>query len=68
VAVMLAKIYEALIAANVPQDKALAASEELAGYTVALAEIRSEIKLIKWMVTANTGLVLIVLGRLFFRP
>jgi hypothetical protein len=40
------------------------AAEEIAGYESRFAKIEGELRLIKWMVTANTGLMLIVLGKL----
>jgi hypothetical protein len=38
----------------------------IAAYEGALAEVRADLRLLKWMVSANTALVLIVLGKLFF--
>jgi len=56
VALMLGQLYDALRAGNVPDDKAPAAAEEVANYEgeiaklrVEVAEIRSDVRLLKWM-------------------
>jgi len=56
VALMLGQLYDALRAGNVPDDKARAAAEEVANYEgeiaklrVEVAEIRSDVRLLKWM-------------------
>ena len=53
---MLGQLYDALRAGNVPDDKAPAAAEEVANYEgeiaklrVEVAEIRSDVRLLKWM-------------------
>jgi phage shock protein A len=53
---MLGQLYDALRAGNVPDDKARAAAEEVANYEgeiaklrVEVAEIRSDVRLLKWM-------------------
>jgi hypothetical protein len=48
-AVMLAKTYDALIAAGAPEDKARDAAEELAAYENRFARIETELAVIKWM-------------------
>lgn len=67
---MLGKLYEALIN---PGDivKAREAAEEVAAYDKALADIRSDLRLLKWMVGAQlfivTGLLwqgFAIMGRL----
>ena len=62
-ALMLGKLYAALRLANVPDDAAREAAEEIAGYETALAEMRSDIKLMKWMLGTIVVLVLLVLGK-----
>lgn len=51
--VMLAKTYEAFIAAGAPEDKAVAAAEELAAYESRFARIEGDMRLLKWMVGVN---------------
>ena len=53
-AIMLSKTYEALKAAGAPDDKAREAAEEIAAYDNRLANIESDVRLLKWMM----GLVL----------
>jgi len=48
-AVMLAKTYEALIAAGAPEQKAREAAEELAAYESRFAKIETDLAVIKWM-------------------
>jgi hypothetical protein len=48
-AVMLAKTYDALIAAGAPEDKARDAAEELAAYENRFAKIETDLAVIKWM-------------------
>ena len=55
-ALMLGQLYDALRAGNVPDEKARAAAEEVANYegeiaklSVEVGEIRSDVRLLKWM-------------------
>jgi len=48
-AVMLAKTYDALVAAGAPEDKARAAAEELAGYESRFVKIETVPAVIKRM-------------------
>lgn len=71
---MLASVYDAFRAANVPDDKARAASEDIAGYDNRLNSIerkldglQGEVNLVKWMAGANMALTIAVLARLFLQ-
>ena len=64
-ALMLSKTYDALIAAGAPEDKARAAAEELAGYETNLADIESDLRVLKWMVGTNFAGTLAILFKLF---
>jgi phage shock protein A len=55
-ALMFGQLYDALRAGNVPDDKARAAAEEVANYEgeiaklrIEIAEIKSDVRLLKWM-------------------
>jgi hypothetical protein len=68
-------LYDALLAAHVPEDQARKASEEVAGFdrdAIALrgemAALRSEMAVIKWMLGTNILLTVGVLSRLLFIP
>ena len=78
--VMLSELYDALRAADVPEDKARAAAEAVAEYREGIAriearldravtelraeivELRAEIRHTRWMIGANTALILLTLG------
>jgi hypothetical protein len=49
-ALQLGALREALIEAGASQEKASKAAEELAGYDQQLADVRSDLRLLKWMV------------------
>jgi hypothetical protein len=49
-------MYDALVAGNVPEDKAREAAEELADFRHDMAKIRTDRTLLKWMM----GAILIV--------
>ena len=63
--IMLEKLYDALRAANVPDDKARAAAVEVAEFKEAIAEIHSTLKLHTWMLSLNTAGIAVILGKLF---
>jgi hypothetical protein len=67
-ALMLGSLYDALITANVPGDKARKAAEEAAAYenrltTMAgeIGDVKADLRLLKWMVGFNTALTVAVL-------
>lgn len=55
----------AFLSAGVPEDKANAAAEELAGYDSRLAAIDSRLSVLLWMVATNITLTLLGFGGLF---
>lgn len=63
-ALMQEKLYDALRAANVPDDKARAAAIEAAEFDRALTDIRSTLRLHTWILSINTAAILAILGRL----
>jgi len=65
---MLGKLYAALRLANVPDDKAIEAAEEVAGFENRLAGLDSRLNLVQWMLAFDIALSVVILGRLFFRP
>ena len=54
-ALMMSNLYEALRRANVPDDLARKAAEEVAGYESQMAAIRSDVQLLKWMVGTSVA-------------
>lgn len=60
--VMLSKTYQAFKAAGIPDDKASAAAEELAGHESRLAHIESRLIMIQWITGLNfTGIIALVI-------
>jgi hypothetical protein len=64
-AVMMGKLYAALRAGNVPEQQAVEAAEEIAGYEHELSKIKADLMLLKWMVGTNFAATLAVLFKLF---
>jgi hypothetical protein len=64
-ALMLSKLYTALREANVPEDKAAAAAEEVAGFENRLANVEARLSLLTWMVGFQLALTVVILGKLF---
>jgi hypothetical protein len=62
---MLSKTYDALIAADAPDDKARAAAEELAGYESRFVKIETDLAVLKWMVGVNLAASLSIVIKLF---
>ena len=63
-AVMLGKLYAALIDGGTAPDKATAAAEELAGYENRFAKLESDMLVLKWVTSTNAVLTLAVLVKL----
>jgi hypothetical protein len=64
-AVMLAKTYEAFIAAGAPEEKAVAAAEELAAYESRFAKIDTDLAVLKWMLAATFAGVVSLMVKAF---
>ena len=60
--IMLEKLYDALRAADVPDDKARAAATEGAQYENRANKIESDLGLLNWMVGTNVAITLVVLA------
>jgi hypothetical protein len=63
-ALMLGKLHDALIAANVPPDKAREAAEEVAGFENRLANIETKLSVLTWMAGTNIVITLGILWKL----
>jgi hypothetical protein len=63
--VMLEKLYDALRAGNVPDDKARAAAVEVAEFKDAIAAMRTDLAVLKGMVGINLALTLAIVVKLF---
>lgn len=65
-AVMMAKLYQALRAANVADDTAREAAEEAASHENRFAKIEADLLLLKWMVGFNLVLSITIASKLLF--
>lgn len=65
-ALRMGALYDALLAAHVPEEQARKAAEEVADYNQRIGNIERDLALLKWMVGTNVALTLGVLGRLLF--
>jgi hypothetical protein len=61
-AIMLSNLYDALRAANVPDDKARAAAVEVAEFREAISEIKSTLRLHTWILSINSVGMLALIG------
>ena len=69
-ALMVTEVYDALRAANVPDEKARQAAAALAGYEPRLGRIEQRVAVLTWMVATNIGLsitMLAALGGIYLR-
>ena len=62
---MVSEVYDALVEAGASEAKARAAAEAVAAHEHRFAKIEGDLSVVKWMVTTNIGLTLVVLGKLF---
>jgi len=63
--IMMEKLYDALRAGNVPEDKARAAAVEAASFENRIAKIESDLMLLKWMVGFNLAISAAILLKIF---
>jgi hypothetical protein len=64
-AAMISEVYDALVAAGAPEEKARKAAEAVANYENRLAKFEGDLSLLKWMVGFNIAVSVAVLARLF---
>jgi hypothetical protein len=55
-------LYDALLAAHVPEDQARQAAEEVADYNERIGRIERDLSVVKWMVGTTITLQLMTLG------
>ena len=63
--IMLEKLYDALKAADVPDEKARAAAVEVAEFKNAIADIRTDLAVLKGMVAINLALTATLVAKAF---
>lgn len=64
-AIMMSKLYAALKAANVSDETAREAATEAAEFDRELADVKSTLRLHTWILTFNTAMLALVIGKLF---
>jgi hypothetical protein len=64
-AMMMGKLYAALREANVAEDKAREAAEEVASFETRISDLTADMRLLKWMVGFNLALTIAIVGKLF---
>jgi hypothetical protein len=62
---MMEELYDALRAANVPDDKARAAAREVAKHSTELLDIRGILKLHSWMLGTQISMTMAILFKVF---
>lgn len=62
-----AEVFEAFRAIWAPEDKALAAAEALSKRDEDVADLKSDVRLLRWMVTTNIALSVAILLKEFIR-
>ena len=62
---MLGKLHDALVRARADENAAREAAEEVAGFENELAEVKSDLKLLKWMVGFDLVITVAILFRVF---
>ena len=66
-AVMMANLYDALMAAGVDQAKAKAAAEEAASFDARIADVKERVTVLTYAVGLNVALTIAVLGILLHK-
>jgi hypothetical protein len=61
----LGALHDALLNAGSEPDLARKAAEEVAAYERQMADLRTDLYMIKWMLGAVLGLVMLVLGKVW---
>ncbi len=62
---MMGKLYTALRDANVAEDKATAAAEEVASFENRLAKVNSDLLVLKWMAGFNLAMTVAIATKIF---
>ena len=62
---MMGNLYAALRQANVPDDKARQAAEEVAEFQTKLSAIDGRLMLLQWMIGFNLALTVAIVAKLF---
>jgi hypothetical protein len=64
-ATMIAEVYDALVSAGAPEEKARRAAEAVANYENRFGKIETDLTLLKWMVGFSLAMTAGVIAKLF---
>lgn len=64
-ATMIAEVYDALMSAGAPEEKARRAAEAVANYENRFGKIETDLTLLKWMMGFNLAMTAGVIAKLF---
>jgi hypothetical protein len=62
---MISEVYDALLAAGAPEDKARKAAEVLANYDTRFTKIETDLAVLKWMVGFHLAISVAILFKVF---
>lgn len=62
---MVTELYDALLAAGAPEDKARRAAEVVADYDREFSEIKSDLRMLKWAQAATFAMTVLIFGKMF---
>ena len=63
---MVTEVYDALLAAGAPEDKAARAAQALAGYDNRFNKVEADLTLLKWMVGLVMAGIVALITKTFF--
>ena len=63
---MVTEVYDALLAAGAPEDKAARAAQALAGYDNRFNKVEADLTLLKWMVGLVLAGIVALITKTFF--
>jgi len=61
---MVTELYDALLAAGAPEEKARKAAEVVADYDREFAQIKSDLLMLKWAQAATFAMTVLIFGKL----
>jgi len=64
-AIMMGKLYDALVDGGTSPAKAIAAAEEGAAQSTDLQDVKSTLRLHTWILTFNTAMIVALVGKAF---
>jgi len=63
--IMIAEVYDAFISAGADDQKAREAAQAIADYRDDIGQIKSQLRLLHWMISFNLAFVMAILWKIF---